>query len=222
VPREVAKCASEDEARPVLGAIQLIFDLEAQAVELVATDSYRLGTMKIEAELAEVIPDRSVLIPAKMAKALVKLLSRHDGQVILSLAQTEGDEALAEFCFGDESWLVREIEGDYPNWQRIIPPDVGGELHFDAEELSAAIQAAISIRTSKSTPIRLNLGDRCEVRLAEAGEAAMNEVLHRATYSPNGTGPLELALNPDFLRSGISSWQEGIRGCSFKILSSQF
>lgn len=204
--RRIVLCASDDEARPVLTGVQ--FNFREDSLELVATDSYRLGVLSVGVEPMKEAPDWSPIVPAKALKALAKQLQREDGRGILYVGKSGNEENLqrfVEFSFGiADCWLMREIQGEFPNWRQLVPEEAGGQFEFESEEMAEAVKGAAALRSQKSVPVRFSLGDRCVLRMAESQVANVAETLEKAAYSPNGVGPMEIAFNPDFLLDAIS------------------
>lgn len=204
--RRVVLCASADEARPVLTGVQ--FNFRGESLELVATDSYRLGVLSIEFEPMKEAPDWSPIVSAKVLKALANQLKKEDGRAILHIGKSgaeDNPQRFVEFSFGSaDCWLMREIQGEFPNWRQLVPEEAGGNFEFASEEMTEAVKGAAALRSQKSVPVRLSLGDSCVLRMEERQVANFAETLESATYSPNGVGPMEIALSPDFLLDAIT------------------
>jgi DNA polymerase-3 subunit beta len=77
----VALCASDDVARPVLTCAALFFREDPPALEVVATDSYRLGVAQIPVEAGFGVPDGPLLVPARAVRLLAKQLKGAEGAV---------------------------------------------------------------------------------------------------------------------------------------------
>lgn len=190
-------CASDDEARPVLTGVALILEEGASTVEMVATDSYRMGVLRLEpAERAAAAV--TVVVAARAAVAIAKELKKRREAVTIRVIDHDSGSRLVVFDSGSAVWRVRSIEGEFPNWRQILPEETGARAEFDAAETSAALTAAASIR-STGVPVRLSLGDRCMLTLAQQDVGALTEELERAAFSPDGVGALEVAFNPDYL-----------------------
>lgn len=201
----VTLCATSDESRPVLTGVQ--FNFREERIELVGTDSYRLGVLSVPTEKMGDLPDHSPIVPARVLKLLAKQLKKHEGRGIVyvgTVGEEQSSHRLIQFSFGAISWITRQIEGEYPNWRQLIPGESGSSLEVDADELAASVKGAAAIRSQKSTPVRVSLGDSCVIRMQESQAANLVEKLDKATYSPNGVGALEIAFNPDFLLDAIS------------------
>ncbi|MGH2705894.1 MAG: DNA polymerase III subunit beta [Actinomycetota bacterium] len=202
----VALCASADEARPVLTGVQFNLGQDAAIAELVATDSYRLGVVRVRAEFSGSTETPKPLVPARAMKELAKQLTGRKGLVDVYVGAAEGTGgsfSCAEFVFGERSWVVREIGGAFPDWQRLLPVKETGSLDYDAKEMADAIKAAASLRSAKTVPLRIDVGEVCTVRLVEDGVAVVTESLRNAIYSPNGTGTLDLAFKADWLGDAV-------------------
>jgi len=203
----IVLCASTDDARPVLTSVQFNMNLDEKRAEAVATDSYRLGLAGLDIEPMGETPERSPLVPARILKALAKQLKNHDGQAILYLGTTgesDRERMFVEFSFGAVNWVIRQIEGDFPNWRALMPDDSGSSFDYDSKELASAVKSAAELRSQKNVPVRIALGDSCALRMVEGQVATASETLERATYSPDGVGPMEMAFNPYYLLDAVT------------------
>jgi DNA polymerase-3 subunit beta len=197
-----ALCASTDETRPILTAVALSFAEETASLEVVATDSYRLGLVRVPLVAPPVPLERPLLVPARVAKALAKRLKGEREVRILTEPLGDGGSRVV-FSFGKADWWVRTVEGEFPNWRQVMPEPEGGCLEFDASELDSALKAAAAIRGSGAAPVRLELDRACALTLTEPDLGTVREELAEARFSPDGVGPLEVAFNPEYLRDGL-------------------
>jgi DNA polymerase III subunit beta len=204
----VALCASSDDSRPIITGIQFNLNDSERRAAVVATDSYRLGVANLDVELIGEAPGSSPILPARVLKALAKELKGRDGRAVLHLGtagQPDHQRTLVEFSFGEISWVMRQIQGEFPNWKALVPDDsAGSTFEYDSKELSTAVKGASELRSSKTTPVRLVLSDSCALRMVDGQVETTTETLEGATYRPDGVGALEIAFDPDFLLNGIS------------------
>lgn len=205
---KVSLCASTDDARPIITGIQFNLNDGGQRAKVVATDSYRLGVADLDVELIGESPDSSPILPARVLKALAKALKGRDGRAVLHLGtagQPDHQRMLFEFSLGTVSWVMRQIEGEFPNWKSLVPDDsAGSSFEYDSKELATAVKGASELRSQKTTPVRIVLGDSCSLSMVDGQVETTTETLEGATYHPDGVGSLEVAFNPDFLLTGIS------------------
>ena len=84
-----------------------------------------------------------------------------------------------------------------------MPESDGGSFEFEPEELTSAVRAADSVRSTAGAPVRLTLDRTCSLALREPDLGEMREQLAEATFTPNGAGAVEVAFNPDYLADAI-------------------
>lgn len=197
-------CASRDEARPVLTSIALFVAEGSSTMEVVATDSYRMGVIRVE--LAEPAPKtQTLLVPGRVAKELAKQVRKLRGQVAIGLVSS-GEEwpSRATFEFAASFWSVRLIEGEFPNWRQIVPDEgAGAAVEFEVDEMASALKAAAAVGNGGGTPVRLSLGETSTLALVEGGATAIRETLASAVFSPDGVGEIEVAFNLGYLAEGL-------------------
>ncbi|MGH2794662.1 MAG: DNA polymerase III subunit beta [Actinomycetota bacterium] len=198
----VVLCASKDEARPVLTGVALFFDRKKTGMDLVATDSYRLGAARVQLQNRGEIPERPVIIPARTASALAKRLRKVRGTVEIHVDVDEHAGTFAAFTFADEKWSVRTIEGQFPDWRQILGESGGATLEFDAGEMASTLKAMAAVR-SNGSPVRLSLGERCTVSLSEKDVGEVTESLGSASYTADGVGAIDVAFNADYFGDAI-------------------
>lgn len=200
-------CASQDEARPALTAVALFARRGSRELEVVATDSYRLGALRVPM-VSPATNDLALLVPARAMRALAKELRKEQGEVAIALDSQKRGEATGSsavrFTFGPTAWTIRLVEGEFPNWRELLPPDgIGASLDLDTAELASALTAVRSIASGSGTPVRLRLGRSCSIALTEQDAGSVEEALSGASYSPDGVGNIEVAFNPEYLADAL-------------------
>ena len=106
----VVFAASSDETRPILTSV-LLQSINKELV-MAATDSYRLA----EKKLGKVSKDIKVLIPASAMQDLLRVLGDDVEEV-----QIKNDQQQVQFKVGDIELVSRQIDGNYPEYQNLIP-----------------------------------------------------------------------------------------------------
>ncbi len=203
-----AVCASNDQARPVLGAVALFFGEDPPCVEFVATDSYRLGAVRVPLASVPRVPGSPLLVPARACRLLARQLKSVPGVLEIRASQAPAEKEPGAdqvgFVVAGANWTVRQIDGEFPNWRQVVPEPTGGLLEFDPGELASALRASTSLRGTTGAPVRLCLGDGCSLTVREADLGEMHEVLPGASYSLDGTGPIQVAFNPGYLAAAVA------------------
>ena len=129
-----ASHASRDETRPILTGVR-VETVDGSLARLVATDSYRLIVRDIQAETFA--PDMAYTIPAAVLKAATDKAS---GDVAV-FVDGANDREWVTVSRDGETWRIRTIGGQYPNWQQLMPEPVC-EVTFDRAELIGVLQGA--------------------------------------------------------------------------------
>jgi DNA polymerase-3 subunit beta len=211
-----ALCASEDEMRPTLTGVALFFQEGSAVLEVVATDSYRLGAIRVPVTDLQAIPDRTPLVPAWVARALAKQLKGQSGTVRIDTAGLgDGGSPVIGFSFAESTWSVRSIEGEYPAWRQVVPEAEGALLEFDSVELESALRAAASVRGTKEAQVHLTLDRSCSLALVEPDFGTVREGLPGASFSPNGCGRWRWRSTPTTCWMPSASSGESGSGCGF-------
>jgi DNA polymerase-3 subunit beta len=204
---KAALCTSDDDSRPVLTSVALFFQEDPPSVEVVATDSYRLGVARAPLASPAAAAESPLLVPARAIRLLAKQLKGVGGAVqIRALGALAGDAtraSLVEFALSDAEWTVRTVEGEFPNWRQVVPEPGGGLLEFDPEELGSALRAASAVHQTKGAQVRLSLDRTCSIAVKDPDLGEMREALTGASFSPNGAGAMEITLNSDYLADAI-------------------
>lgn len=152
---DVLPAASKDAARPIFAGI--LWDGRA----LVATDSYRLHLIEQAAKKAEpwkvLLPARGLRIALKAAGKGVKVgVVRFDcpGSTAWKYAELE--------VGAGTSVTMRLIDGEFPNFWRLIPSKWAAGWSVDRAEMLAAVKAVTLKRSAghrDPLPIRLTVND---------------------------------------------------------------
>jgi DNA polymerase-3 subunit beta len=192
--RQVVPAASRDDARPILTGV--LVAATAEGVRLVATDSYRLGLRDL-AGLSLLPEGRKVLVGAKGLGELQRLISDQDVEVFLG-------ERHVTFRLGTTELTARLIEGDFPNYQQLIPAGYPNKLTVDRDSLTHAVErvSLVGGTNRDSAPIRLAMsGDGLELS-ATAQDVGQSYEPVEAKFE--GTD-VTVAFNSRFLLDGVEA-----------------
>ncbi len=108
--QQVLFTAPTNDGRPVLTGVNIHSDTDKMYVA--ATDSYRLG----QKSLKKKGEDTSVLVPAASLQELMRSLKDDTESVVVSF-----DEQQARFSVGGIEIITRLVEGQYPDYMKLIP-----------------------------------------------------------------------------------------------------
>jgi DNA polymerase-3 subunit beta len=191
--RQVGKAVSTDETRPVLTGI--LVTVEQGKMRMVATDSYRLAIREVDVEdhEGEAV---NVLVPARTLEELAKIIPDTEEQVTLGLRENQ-----AVFSTGETTFVSRLIEGQFPNYQQLLPANYETRIVAQKEELMAAAKR-VALFAQHSAPVRLLFEDGT-ARLTAASQELGGASEEIEVEQEGAT--IEIALNAQFLIDGLAT-----------------
>ena len=148
---ETAFAAASDEARPILTGVLARF--EGSRLTLAAADNYRIAVRTID--IMDPVESASLVIPARALHELGRILSDTDDPVELVLA-TARNQVL--FHLEGIDLVSRLIDGQFPNYQQVLPASHATRAEMDREELLRAVRPAALIASSSANIVKLQVG----------------------------------------------------------------
>ena len=139
---------STDTARPVMTGIY--FDIHNDDITFVSSDTHKLARY-INSEKAPGM-ETSFILPAKTAGIIKNLISKEDADVKISF-DTKG----GLFEFGEFFLYTVFINGNYPNYNRVIPQDNPFVLVADRGSLISSLRRVNLFAPKSSNLVVLNL-----------------------------------------------------------------
>ena len=140
---------ADDELRPVMNGVY--FDFSAEKLTFVATDAHKL--VKFAAEHNGDFSSAFIL-PKKPANLLKNLLLKEDEPV-----QVEFDEKNVTFQLKNIKLVCRLIEGNYPNYNAVIPAANPNKVLVDRVEFVNGIKRVAVCSNPTTNLIRMDIAD---------------------------------------------------------------
>ena len=150
---KTAFAVSGDDTRPVFNGV--LWRIDAQGMEMVATDGSRLACYRKAIDLQEQVQgdqETAVIVPPQALNQIVKLLGSHKGSVNVTLGETQ-----ILFDIGHTHLLSRLIEGPYVNYAQVIPQNNQKELKIASEDLLPAVRRVSILSSSYTRQVRFKL-----------------------------------------------------------------
>ncbi|HEY7133940.1 MAG TPA: DNA polymerase III subunit beta [Acidimicrobiia bacterium] len=191
--RQVVPAASKDDARPILTGVLLT--AASGGLRLVATDSYRLAVRDLQG-VSMLEAGQKVLVAAKALAEVQRLLG--DGSIDVTLAERD-----AKFRIGAAEVTTRLIEGEFPNYEQLIPSGYPNRLTVGRETfLDALDRVQIVGQNRENAAVRLQMtNEGLELSMAAQDVGSAQESLDAKFEGSEVT----VAFNPVFLREGIDA-----------------
>lgn len=163
--------ASQDESRYILTGVCLKYRDERQPLA-VTTDGRRLTVIEslaeqeVDADGAEA-GERDIIIRGDIIKPIIALNKAVGGKLFpwITIANKRGSERVQFSMLGGKFWIESEqgalAEGNYPNWQGVIPPknqkrEPLSEVGLNSEFIGDYAKA-VKVLEADSTLIQMNL-----------------------------------------------------------------
>lgn len=148
------KATAIEEARFYLQGV--LFDLEDDALNLVATNGHKLHLVKLDRpEGLEKLPE-NMLLHRDHAKAILRGFSE-DASAPLKISGNERQITIAD---GRLTITGKQIEGTYPGWRNLVPKDRSDSTFLmDAAKLRGSIERLRLMKGDKTPAIRVSAED---------------------------------------------------------------
>src|SRR5438552_4162908 len=143
--------ANEESRYTLNGALMV---LKPESITMVATDGHRLAHIERSGEKFEgVSGELKTLIPKKAMDELKILLDSTDTDVI----EFAKDESTLFFRIGQRLLTSRQLTGQFPNYEAVLPKDNNKSVTVRRDEFSNAIQRVAQFADERSGAIRVRL-----------------------------------------------------------------
>jgi DNA polymerase-3 subunit beta len=139
---------ADDELRPVMGGI--LVEASTEKLTFVASDAHKLVRYQRSDSRAE--DSASFILPKKPASLLKNILPRESGTV-----SVEFDDRNAFFTLSDYKVVCRLVEGNYPNYNSVIPKSNPRKVRVDRLELYNILRRVSVFSNQASNLVKLQL-----------------------------------------------------------------
>ncbi len=187
---ETAFAAATDEARPILTGVLARF--EGDRLTLAAADNYRIAVKTIP--VLDPVPDTSLVIPARSLHELSRILADVEDPLDLVLSPSRNQVL---FHLEGVDLVSRLIDGQFPNYQQVLPQGHTTRAEVDREELLKAVRLAGLIASSSANIVKLQVGGEAEgVTVTAVADVGDNRGQVEASVEGDGTA---IAFNARYL-----------------------
>ena len=189
---------ASDESRPALTGVKV--DVKGNELTLASAAGFRLAIESGSCE-SSVDEDVSVIVPGRTMNEIFSLLGTDSGMLDMTVTEQKSQ---ALFKFGDVEVVTQLIQGNFPDYERLIPSEKGTTCRVNREDLLQATNAASVFARDGSGIIRMVSDDSEEgsVRImSQAEELGSNESRVKASIEGEET---RIAFNSKFLNEILS------------------
>jgi len=188
---ETTFAAASDEARPILTGVLARF--EGNQLTLAAADNYRIAVKTIA--VLDPVEETSLVIPARSLNELGRILADVDDPVEVVLAPARNQVL---FHLEGIDLISRLIDGQFPNYQQVIPSGHTTRAVVDRDEFHKAVRLAALIASSSANIVKLQVGVDGEAGVTVSANAEVGDNEGRVEAQVEGDGTT-IAFNAKYL-----------------------
>lgn len=202
---QVVGITSTSTTRPEISGVYFIF--EKDLIKMVATDSFRLGEKTFFVGKSTNLQQQySLILPQKAAKEVINIFGEKKGELRIYLAPNQilFEKRMEEAPSHPQIHFVsRLIEGEYPNYQEIIPKKYETQIIVQRNEFLNQIKTA-SLFSGKINEVKLKVDPK--TKKVEVFSQAPDLGEHHSFFPAKIKGKaIEISFNHRFLTDGFSN-----------------
>src|SRR5437764_3961315 len=168
ISRTIFAISNEESRYTLNGALMVV---KPESITMVATDGHRLAHIERNGQKFEgVSGELKTLVPKKAMDELRSLVDSTDVETI----EFAKDESTLFFRIGQRLLTSRQLTGQFPNFEAVLPKDNNRIIALHGEDLGAAISRVAQFADERSRAVRLKL-EKGELKLSasstETGES---------------------------------------------------
>jgi DNA polymerase-3 subunit beta len=168
IGKTIFAIANEESRYTLNGALMV---LKPESITMVATDGHRLAHVERPGEKFEGISgEMKTLVPKKAMNELRILLDASDSDHV----EFAKDDSTLFFRIGQRLLTSRQLTGQFPNYEAVLPKDNNKSITVKSADFSSAIQRVAQFADERSGAIRMKL-EKNELKIssssAETGES---------------------------------------------------
>ena len=201
--RSVSYAQSNDESRYILNGVY--FNFRDGRLFLVATDGRRLALVSKEMEVPADAAG-AIILPAKTVGELTRLLDKgekvqisfNDRRAAFQIATDKDASGLVDNIY----LYSKVVEGNYPNYQQVIPKETHQRIKLERELLLQCVHRAALVCSEKANSVKIRLTTNLLEITAQSPDFGEAHESMAISYS----GPdLQVAFNPTFVMDPLKA-----------------
>ena len=163
---EVVFAAASDESRPILTGV--LTKLSGSQMTLAAADNYRIAVRSLATSRA-VAPEMTIVVPARSYAELIRILPDAEQQIDITVTPNKSQVL---FHVEGIDLVSRLIEGQFPNYEPVIPSGHTSRAVVDRESFLAGARRASIFARDSANIVKIELGGEAGDGVAITAHAA--------------------------------------------------
>ena len=196
---KVQFAVATDEGRPVLTGI--FFKVYKKTMLMAATDGFRMAEYKlpIKENFEESV---SCIIPAKYFVDVIKSFDSDTKTVSLTI---DNEKNIMGIKGEDIEAQLRMIEGEYPDYDAVIPDEHTTEIKISRSELASGIKLANIFARDLGNMVKISVEDEIIKALSQPTESGSNSTEMKGEVEGEN---LQIAFNAKYLLDFVTNITE--------------
>jgi len=144
--------ASTDDSRPILKGV--LYEIKGSQLTGVSLDGFRLS--RVTKQIANHTGDKTIIIPARAAEEVRKLLADDNGEVNVII-----ENKMFQININNTTFASRLIDGEFINYKQIIPASFESSVIIEKNPFMQAVErAGLLVRNDKVNLVTLKVSDK--------------------------------------------------------------
>jgi DNA polymerase-3 subunit beta len=202
--------ASTDESKQVLTGVH--FAGLKDSLEFAATDGHRLAVVQTStqnqdedretsAETSENLEGFAITVPAVALRELERMLALRQDNDSVTLHVDEGQVI---FELGDQRLTSRKLEGAYPAYLQLIPPQFSRSVTLERKRLLSSLERVALLTDQKNNLVKFTIdGDKGQLLLSVESQDLGNARESMPAEISGDSG--DIAFNVKYLMDGLKA-----------------
>lgn len=196
VKQTIFAIAQVEGTRPILTGLYIA--VKDGELQVVAVDGYRLAIRKQKIDIEE---NTEIVIAGKAITEIIKLIDETDEDIEIIIGRR-----LASFNIKGYVFIARLFDGEYVNFEKLIPEKSWQQIKFNRRELVETLErVSLLISDVFTNPIRCNFIDN---KLTLSSTSSMGKATENLVVDHNGDN-FEVGMNSRFLLEALKACDEG-------------
>ncbi len=199
---QVADMTAVSSVQPEISGV--CFNFSGSQLKMAATDSFRLAEKTITLS-EEMKGEISFILPQKACREIINLFSEREGDVKIYLSS---NQILLEMLMSETphpkiQFFSRLIEGEYPNYQEIIPQKFDFKASLQKNTFLQHLKT-VSLFSNKINEVKMKIKQESQKIELEGQNSDIGQSTSSLSAEIEGSGNMEVSFNWRFLIDGLN------------------
>jgi len=203
---QVANFAGASSVKPEITGVYVVFD--RGEIKIVATDSFRLGEKTIPAPKQQGLSGRrAVILPLRAVREIVSIFGNLQKNISIFFTNNQVTVESADAGDADQpqiQFVSRLIEGEFPDYQAIIPRSCAANIVFSKKELLTHLKSA-GLFAGRGSEVSVKIKTKDSLVVISSQSADLGEYESEMKLESASGEDVLITFNCRFLSEGLNA-----------------